>query len=149
VSSSSYHTRIELNDWRLAVALGCSGFQKPLCITDQENMLELMKRNITLNDMDGIVEASVYDWGEQRPLAILEHPDIVIAADCVYFEPAFPLLHHTLTTLIGPQTVCYFCFKKRRRADMGFIKTIKKTFDVSEIEDDPDREAYRKQSISL
>jgi protein N-lysine methyltransferase METTL21A len=134
---------------RLAIARGCPGFEKPLHITDQENMLELMKQNITLNEMNGTVEASVYNWGEEHPQDLPEHPDIILAADCVYFEPAFPLLHHTLTTLIGPQTICYFCFKKRRRADMSFVRLIKKTFDVSEIDDDSDKESYRKESIYL
>ena len=30
--------------------------------------------------------------------------------------------------------VCYFCMKKRRKADMRFLSTLKKRFSVQEIE---------------
>lgn len=119
-------------------------------ITDQQPMLDLMQRNIALNSgLDGRVKASVYDWGNERPQEIPQSPDVVLAADCVYFEPAFPLLHQTLQDLIGPNTVCYFCFKRRRRADMHFLKAIRKTFVVEEVTDDPDRESYSRENIYL
>jgi hypothetical protein len=50
------------------------------------------------------------------PEVIAQKPiDIIFAADCVYYEPAFPLLEKTLIDLIGDNTVVYFCFKRRRR----------------------------------
>jgi protein N-lysine methyltransferase METTL21A len=112
-------------------------------------MLDLMRHNIVHNGLSGKVEAYVYDWGEPRPGAIPENVDIILAADCVYFEPAFPLLLKTLQDLLGPNSICYFCFKKRRRADMHFVKSIKKAFVVTEVEDDPDKEIYKRESIHL
>lgn len=112
-------------------------------------MFDLMKQNITLNELSARVTASIYDWGTPAPPNIPTHPDIILAADCVYFEPAFPLLQETLKDLIGEKTVCYFCFKKRRRADLQFMKTARKMFDVKEVEDDPDREIYSRQSLFL
>jgi hypothetical protein len=100
-------------------------------------MLSLMQRNITLNDLTRKVTAVVYDWGTPVPETITHsfeakesqwHPDIILAADCVYFEPAFPLLLQTLSDLLGSETVCYFCFKKRRKADWRFIKQMQKQF---------------------
>jgi hypothetical protein len=132
----------------LALAKGCPKIRKPLYITDQGNMLELMKDNIILNDLKDKVEAHVYNWGE-KPAPVLSQPDIVLAADCVYYEPAFPLLQETLKDLIQDSTVCYFCFKKRRRADISFIKSIRKTFDVVAVDNDPDKEIYAKESIFL
>jgi len=67
-------------------------------------MFELMKQNITLNGLNSKVSASIYDWGESVPVALPQHPDIILAADCVYFEPAFPLLQKTLQDLIGDST---------------------------------------------
>jgi protein N-lysine methyltransferase METTL21A len=134
---------------RLAVALGCRDFQTPLWITDQVPMLALMDRNIALNALSGSVNAAVYDWGNPAPAKIPQHPDVILAADCVYFEPAFPLLQQTLSDLIGDNTTCYFCFKRRRRADMQFVKTIKKMFNVSDVDDDPDRATYARQNIHL
>lgn len=71
------------------------------------------------------------------------------SADCVYFEPAFPLLQSTLRDLIGPRTKCYFCFKKRRRADLHFMKAVRKEFLVQHVEDDPDAPVYARENIFL
>jgi hypothetical protein len=112
-------------------------------------MLALMEKNIALNELQASVQASVYDWGTAPPADITKQPDIILAADCVYFEPAFPLLLETLKDLIGEKTTCYFCFKKRRRADLHFIKSMKKTFMVFEVDDDLDKPIYSRKSIFL
>ncbi len=136
----------------LAVALGCEvDSSKPIYITDQIPMLALMQKNIALNNLHGRVQAEVYDWGTPPPESILaegEHPQVVLAADCVYFEPAFPLLLKTLKDLIGPATMCYFCFKKRRKADMRFIRDMMKTFDVEQVAYDG-READQREGLFL
>jgi hypothetical protein len=113
-------------------------------------MLALMHRNIELNNLGEHVTACVYDWGTGPPDNLPSTPpDIVLAADCVYFEPAFPLLQQTLQDLLGPSTICYFCFKRRRRADMHFMKAIKKKFLVEDIADDPDQPNYSRENIFL
>lgn len=76
--------------------------------------MDLMKRNTELNELP--VKSELYNWGEGVPEALADKPvDIVLAADCVYFEPAFPLLEKTLIDLVQENTIVYFCFKKRRR----------------------------------
>ena len=138
-----------LISFSLGLAQHCDGFARPIYVTDQENMLDLMRHNIEHNGLSEKVEAHVYDWGEPRPDAIPAKIDIILAADCVYFEPAFPLLLKTLRDVVGPDSICYFCFKKRRRADMHFVKSIKKAFVVTEVEDDPDKDVYKRESIHL
>ncbi|PYI10395.1 hypothetical protein BO78DRAFT_383501 [Aspergillus sclerotiicarbonarius CBS 121057] len=133
----------------LAVARRCHPELPRICITDQAPMLPLMKTNIKLNSLSSAVEAAVLNWGDPLPDCIPKHPAIILAADCVYFEPAFPLLISTLNELLGPESVCYFCFKRRRRADIRFMKQAKKMFDVDEIKDDPDMETYRRENIFL
>jgi protein N-lysine methyltransferase METTL21A len=134
----------------LAVAIGCNidSTKGKMLITDQEPMLALMQRNIAMNKLSNEVEAIVYDWGTPPPVSQSKYPEILLAADCVYFEPAFPLLLQTLTDLIGPDSICYFCFKKRRKADMRFIKDMRKKFEVGEIEYE-DRDANQKEGIHL
>ena len=137
----------------LAVALGCeTDAAQKIHITDQIPMLALMQRNIALNGLEDKVIADVYDWGTAPPLSIVpegsKHPDIVLAADCVYFEPAFPLLLQTLGDLIGPPTTCYFCFKKRRKADMRFIRDMMKKFNVEYVDYDS-KEADQRDGIFL
>ncbi|KAI9924047.1 hypothetical protein ASPWEDRAFT_167304 [Aspergillus wentii DTO 134E9] len=133
----------------LAVARGCTVGPSPIYITDQQPMLPLMETNIELNDLSSTVAAAVLDWGAPLPDCIPAHPAIILAADCVYFEPAFPLLITTLKDLLGPESVCYFCFKRRRRADLRFIKMAKKAFDIEEVHDDPDVDIYRRENLFL
>ncbi|PWY64247.1 hypothetical protein BO70DRAFT_303101 [Aspergillus heteromorphus CBS 117.55] len=133
----------------LAVARGCNIGLQPIYITDQTSMLPLMETNIKLNGLSSVVAATVLNWGEPLPTSIPRHPTIILAADCVYFEPAFPLLISTLSDLLGPNSVCYFCFKRRRRADIRFMKQARKIFHVKEISDDPDADAYRRENIYL
>lgn len=80
----------------------------------------------------------------------MQKPNVILAADCVYFEPAFPLLLATLEELLdlSKEAVVYFCFKKRRRADMQFMKTAKKKFIVEEIEDS-NRQTFSREGLFL
>lgn len=133
----------------LAIARGCDVGPSPIYLTDQEPMLPLMETNIKLNNLSSAVTATVLNWGEPIPDTIPSRPAVILAADCVYFEPAFPLLITTLQELIGADSVCYFCFKRRRRADLRFLKMAKKIFDISEIQDDPDAEHYKRENIFL
>jgi protein N-lysine methyltransferase METTL21A len=129
----------------LAIARRCQ-LTKPVIITDQLPMLTLMQQNIALNSLETKVIAEVLDWGTPISPSINHHfsppaspveeryPGVVLAADCVYFEPAFPLLLQSMRQLLGCKTVCYFCFKKRRKADWRFIRDMKKLFEVVDAE---------------
>ena len=130
----------------IALALGESSTSH-IEITDQMQLLALMQHNIKLNELPTeLVSASVLDWGAS---SFQEPPDVLLAADCVYFEPAFPLLLVTMKQLIGLNTICYFCFKKRRNADLHFVKDLKKSFKVEDIMDDPDRPVWSRERLFL
>ncbi|KAI0134731.1 putative methyltransferase-domain-containing protein [Xylariales sp. AK1849] len=134
----------------LAVADGCR-VEQPLFITDQKEMFSLMEHNIALNQLQDRVKATILNWGEPLAHEIVEfQPNIILAADCVYFEPAFPLLLTTLSDLLTlcPSTTIYFCFKKRRRADMQFLKKAQKKFHVGEV-DDEDRPVFSRDGLFL
>lgn len=112
-------------------------------------MLPLLHKNTQLNPLRSAVHPSVLPWGSPLPACIPPHPEIVLAADCVYLEPSFPLLLATMHELLGAETVCYFCLKKRRRADMAFVRVLKKTFVVIDVEDDPDRAVWARDGLFL
>ncbi|TLD26368.1 hypothetical protein PspLS_04564 [Pyricularia sp. CBS 133598] len=136
----------------LAVARGCD-VETPMLITDQLEMLALMEHNIRLNEVEDKAKALILNWGEPLPQQVVDlKPTVVLAADCVYFEPAFPLLLQTLTDLLAlsPPKECtvYFCFKKRRRADMQFLKKAQKMFSVVEVPDQ-DRPVFSRQNLFL
>jgi hypothetical protein len=79
-----------------------------------------MKENVLLNFPTTAfppVLVSELDWGTTSPPSLPSNPDIILAADCVYFEPAFPLLVETLCGLcpVGEDREVLFCWKKRRK----------------------------------
>ena len=138
---------------RLALALGILQDKPmpqppshPVLITDLPMLLPLQKQNIALNALsEASVRSETLPWGEPIPGSIpseYRHPDVILAADCVYLESAFVPLLKTLKTLMGvgdthhdqPNTTCYFCMKKRRRADMRFVKMLRKIFAVEEVD---------------
>ncbi|KAH8693111.1 putative methyltransferase-domain-containing protein, partial [Talaromyces proteolyticus] len=132
----------------LAVAQGCNT-NMPIYITDQVPMLSLMQANIAINRLTSKVSAAVLDWASPPSTDLPQYPAVVLAADCVYFEPAFPLLISTLERLLGPESVCYFSFKRRRRADVRCIKAIKKKFAVVEIHQYPGCHDYSRENLFL
>lgn len=133
----------------LAVARGCK-IDSPIYVTDQSPMLPLIRENIALNELSNFAIEALLDWGDEAALKTLpSHPEVILAADCVYFEPAFPLLVSTLDGLMNNDSVCYFCFKKRRKADLRFIKMARKIFEITEVTDGIDHVACKHQSIFL
>lgn len=149
----------------LAVALQYE-LDHPIYITDQENMIDLMRKNIILNGLASRVRELVLNWyvgsecesrdidrfrGDPLPMEVIRYkPNVILAADCVYYEPAFPLLLQTLEELLEVciEAVIFFCFKKRRRADMQFMKNARKKFLVEEVED-TDRETFSREGLFL
>ena len=45
----------------LGVAIGCK-VDRPIYITDQENMIDLMRKNIRLNNLESRVKELVLNW---------------------------------------------------------------------------------------
>ncbi|CDO74096.1 hypothetical protein BN946_scf185043.g146 [Trametes cinnabarina] len=142
-------TVLELGSGTGLVGLVAGKLGARVCITDQAPLLDIMKRNVSLNGLESRVSVAELNWGEPIPDSIPE-PDLVLAADCVYFEPAFPLLVKTLVDLVHDlSTEVLFCYKKRRKADKRFFALLKKEFSWQEVADDPQREAYSRDAISL
>lgn len=95
-----------------------------------------MNRNVSLNNLQNRVTVAELNWSVSYSLFLTNNPgskaltyfysrgspipgdipppDIILAADCVYFEPAFPLLVQTLDDLSNQSTDVLFCYKKRR-----------------------------------
>ncbi|KAF4619972.1 hypothetical protein D9613_005401 [Agrocybe pediades] len=117
-------------------------------ITDQAPLLPIMTRNVCLNRLEGRVHVAELNWGSSIPEDI-PLPDVILAADCVYFEPAFPLLVKTLSDLSTSKTDIFFCYKKRRKADKRFFNMLRKHFSWKEVLDDPGRPIYSREAITM
>ncbi|TFK86434.1 hypothetical protein K466DRAFT_550388 [Polyporus arcularius HHB13444] len=140
---------LELGSGTGLVGLVAGALGAHVCITDQAPLLGIMKQNVSLNHLARHVTVAELNWGEPIP-ADIPRPDLILAADCVYFEPAFPLLVQTLADLVSDRsTEVLFCYKKRRKADRRFFALLKKEFTWEEVADDPEREVYSREAITL
>ncbi|KAK2466437.1 hypothetical protein APHAL10511_002079 [Amanita phalloides] len=141
-------TVVELGSGTGLVGLVAGKLGARVWITDQTQMLGIMHKNIKMNNLESCVSVAELNWGIDLPSNV-PRPDIILAADCVYFEPAFPLLVQTLADLADQSTEILFCYKKRRKADKRFFSFLKKHFSWEDVTDDPDRKIYNREGISL
>ncbi|KAL1714831.1 putative methyltransferase-domain-containing protein [Schizophyllum commune] len=156
-SALAGRTIVELGAGTGLVGFVAGALGGDVLITDQAPLLSLMRENTALNGLEDRVKVAELNWGvlavcamgEPLPEELRKKVDMVLAADCVYFEPAFPLLVQTLVDLVHDETEVLFCYKKRRKADKRFFNLLKKHFTWSEVTDDPARPIYNKDAISL
>ncbi|KAI0079721.1 S-adenosyl-L-methionine-dependent methyltransferase [Panus rudis PR-1116 ss-1] len=140
---------LELGSGTGLVGLAAAILGASVWITDQAPLLEIMRRNVDMNNLGHSVKVMELNWGDPLPQDLPPF-DLILAADCVYFEPAFPLLVKTLSDLADAgEPEILFCYKKRRKADKRFFTMLKKHFTWDEVSDDPNREVYAKEAISL
>ena len=126
---------------RLALALGLKSTDvqaTTIYVTDgHPPLLPLLQHNIDLNAPNISNSISVVphhlSWGQPISAMIPTPPDVILAADCCYLESNVPLLVATMEALMGNDSVCWFCYKKRRRADKDMIRKLRKLFGVEEI----------------
>ncbi|KAM6495633.1 putative methyltransferase domain containing protein [Amanita muscaria] len=140
---------VELGSGTGLVGLVAAKVGAKVWITDQAPLLDIMRRNVEMNLLQPSVNVAELNWGAGLPPGNIPRPDIILAADCVYFEPAFPLLVQTLDDLSDSSTEILFCYKKRRKADKRFFVFLKKHFSWEDVKDDPDKIIYNREAISL
>jgi len=131
-----------------AIALASLAPNATIFATDQSELLPLIRENIALNEFARNVHAVELKWGQALPEAI-PRPTLVVVADCVYLEASFQALVDTLKLLLGDETKCLFCYKKRRNADKRFFRLLKRDFRYEEVKDDPNRANYSRDGIFL
>lgn len=136
----------------LAIAVHEQRDDLKIYVTDQQQLVHLMQKNIDLNNLQHNVKAEVLNWGDVLPPYATDNKiDIVLAADCVYLESAFPLLEKTLLDLTHGDSppIVLMAYKKRRKADARFFKKMNKNFTFKEIKDHDDYEKFHKDSVFL
>ncbi|KAK0498436.1 putative methyltransferase-domain-containing protein [Armillaria luteobubalina] len=141
-------TVLELGSGTGLVGIVAASLGARVWVTDQAPLLDIMRQNVLRNHLTSSCTVAELNWGEPIPAGI-PVPDVVLAADCVYFEPAFPLLVQTLCDIYDKKPEVLFCYKKRRKADKRFFAMLKKKFTWEQVMDDPDRETYNRDSITL
>ncbi|ODQ67283.1 hypothetical protein NADFUDRAFT_40450 [Nadsonia fulvescens var. elongata DSM 6958] len=119
-------------------------------VTDQECLIPLILKNTELNNLSEYVHPIVLNWGEELPEIVKSaNIDLVLAADCVYLETAFPLLKRTLLDLAGDGVQILMSYKKRRKADSKFFSAVRKDFEIIEVKNFADYESYLRDGVHL
>ena len=102
---------VELGSGTGLVGLAAARLGADVCMTDQEDLLVLMRRNAAANKdaLRGNVVCQRLDWTEPRPAvpphdmaALAAAPDAILASDVVYNPGLVPHLVRTIAALATP-----------------------------------------------
>ena len=63
-----------------------SSLESVRCLAELRCLLELMEENAVLNVSTPNLRMAEYDWGEMPREVPVAEADVILAADCVYFE---------------------------------------------------------------
>lgn len=125
-----------------------------ITLTDTGTILPLLQENITSNfPNDARIKCQELVWGTNASDWRLDlgKINIVFGADVVYDERCFEDLKRTLDTIAdgNKEALIFIAYVRRRRAEKRFWNMIKKTFNVQEIINDPDRNLILNSKLNI
>ncbi|KAI4334344.1 hypothetical protein L6164_019047 [Bauhinia variegata] len=151
----------------LGAGCGVSGFGMALLgcdvlVTDQKEVLPLLKRNVERNisrvmqsnsgsDSFGSIEVSELQWGDENHIKALGPPfDYIIGTDVVYAEHLLEPLLQTIFALSGPRTTILLgCEIRSTTVHEQMLRMWSKNFDVKTVPKSKMDETYQHPSIQL
>ena len=109
--------------------------------TDLEELVPLIRKNIDENtcSMKGSIKGVALKWGAKGDvLGLHRTPDIILIADCVYYEESLHPLIETVRSLCGRDTVVYVSYEDREtdlKVELmkNFFELTRKYFDIKEV----------------
>lgn len=97
-------------------------------LTDRDELVPLLRKNIVHNGLTGVCHAEALDWSaaSQSPLAACNRGkigalDVVLAADVVYFEEQDPLIGALVALMAPEHTVLVLAYRERTFADREYL----------------------------
>lgn len=90
-------------------------------LTDLDENLGLLEHNAKQNGLSGNTQAAGLDWTADIPLSLQGPWDIIVAADCVFWEYLFEPLVSTLAQLLKPDTLVLISVTHRFGRTPGFL----------------------------
>lgn len=149
---------VELGSGTGAVGLAAAALGGSVMLTDLEENLNLLKHNVNKNqDLRLNVEAAVLEWGDSdmiKDLLARMKIDVVLVADCVYYEESLDSLVRTMSELSGPQTNVLVSYEDRDseekiRLQKKFSDLMKAEFTCEEVEADQQHPDYTAPDIHI
>ncbi|XP_076437996.1 protein N-lysine methyltransferase METTL21D-like [Babylonia areolata] len=118
---------VELGAGTGAVGLVAASLGANVTVTDLPQFVPLMELNIRDNaaSLAGTAQAVALTWGTELDGTVPAAPDLVLLADCIYYEESLEPLVKTVHSLCGENTLALCCYEKR---DTGNKPEIERRF---------------------
>ncbi|XP_015122417.1 protein-lysine methyltransferase METTL21D [Diachasma alloeum] len=147
----------------LGAGTGCVGMTAAclgahVVMTDLQSTMPILRKNISMNEDQwrglSTARAEVLDWENDFQLDFL--PDIVVLADCVYYEKSIHPLLKTLEHLCRSSPSTYALLSQEERNTPGqipvwsdFLTNLKKKFQLNYISLKEQHPRYSSEDIHL
>ncbi|XP_076155556.1 protein N-lysine methyltransferase METTL21D-like [Alosa pseudoharengus] len=124
-------------------------------LTDLDDLQQLLQKNITENQalITGSATAKVLRWGENTT-DVLPPPDVILMADCIYYEQSVEPLVETLKALAEEKTCIICCYEQRTEGvnpeiERRFFERLLQHFQSEEIPPDKQDPEFNSPEIRL
>ena len=128
-------------------------------MTDLDRLVPLLNETISLNkSLEHRLKAQALHWGDQDQIETFSKnpPDLILVADCVYYEASVAPLVVTLESLSSfnrcPILLCYEIrdeFEDKRVVKEKFFELATKSFSVTEFKTSDCHEDYAADDIKV
>jgi len=118
-----------------------------LC-TDQQDILEILERNLKENLPEEVEKGSVacceLSWGSNISSILEKGPfDFIVCSDVVYEPQLFSPLIKTLKELCTTQTEVFLAYKERYKREEAFFEELKQSFVIQKVPSSQLLEEYK------
>ncbi|KAL3891239.1 hypothetical protein ACJMK2_003502 [Sinanodonta woodiana] len=145
---------IELGSGTGAVGLMAGSYGADVTMTDLPEFIPLIQLNIDTNKHLFVtkVTAAALPWGRLQDIE--ENCDIILLADCIYYEDSLEPLVNTIDQLCSDRTTVYCSYEERSignnpEVERKFFKLVRQKFDVEEIPQDRHDPHFRSGDIHI
>jgi len=146
---------IELGAGTGVVGLIAAACGAHVCCTDLPAVVPLIELNRDINQhmITGSFKASPLKWG-QDVSAFQPSPDLLLVADCIYYEESLVPLVTTLCDLSDANTTVLISYEERTTGnkplvEKKFHELVREHFTVEEIPEDQQDPVYHSPDINL
>lgn len=104
-------------------------------ITDREKLQDVIKTNISLNEVTNNATAKVLDWEDKNPQGFSAPYDMIIASDVVAdcYEESSTALIETLNRMSNESTVILLAYELRDLSGKKFFQLLKTSFTYKKV----------------
>ncbi|KAK3576637.1 hypothetical protein CHS0354_023156 [Potamilus streckersoni] len=145
---------IELGSGTGAVGLMAGSYGADVTMTDLPEFIPLIQLNIDTNKNLFVskVTATALPWG--RLQNIDEDYDIILLADCIYYDESLEPLVNTVDQLCSDRTIVYCSYEERSTGNKPelqrkFFQLVRQKFNVEEIPHDKQDTHFRSEDIHI